>query len=102
MLEAVRDTTAGAAYRFRVAKRLLSEVRADWSDEKAIGLLSQGNYFESMWAGGGPVYELSRSFSLRADVAYVHQAQQGVAVVAGNHLMIQGSLDYRFHKGLGE
>jgi hypothetical protein len=102
VLEAVRDTTAGAAYRFRVAKRLLSEVRADWSDEKAIGLLSQGNYFESMWAGGGPVYELSRSFSLRADVAYVHQAQQGVAVVAGNHLMIQGSLDYRFHKGLGE
>jgi hypothetical protein len=36
------------------------------------------------------------------DVAYVHQSESGVGLVAGNHLLVQGSLDYRFHKSLGE
>jgi hypothetical protein len=36
------------------------------------------------------------------DVAYVHQSQNGLALAAGNHMLIQGSLDYRFRKNLGE
>lgn len=101
VLEAVQSTSAGAGYRVRVAPKVLAELRANWSDEKGIGLLSNGNYFQSLWAGGGPVFELNRSFSLRGDLAYVHQSQQGLAAVAGNHLLVQGSLDYRFHKSLG-
>jgi len=101
VLEAVQDTSAGAGYRVRLAPKVLAELRANWSDEKGIGLISNGSYFRSLWAGGGPVFELNRSFSLRGDLAYVHQSQQGIAAVAGNHMLVQGSLDYRFHKGLG-
>ncbi len=75
---------------------------ANWSDERGIGYFSTGSYFRSLWAGGGPIYELKRSLSLHLDVAYVHQSESGVALVAGNHLLIQGSLDYHFHKSLGE
>ena len=101
VLEAVKDTNAGAGYRVRIAPRLLTELRANWSDQKAIGLVSSGAYFQSLWAGGGPVFELTRLLSLRGDVAYVHQEQHGIGPVAGNHLLVQGSLEYRFRKGLG-
>jgi len=102
VMEAVQSTNAGAAYRVRVASKVLVEARTNWSDEKGIGILTGGSKFQSLWAGGGPVFELSRMFSLRADVAYVHQSEQNLAPVAGNHLLIQGSLDYRFHKSLGD
>jgi hypothetical protein len=101
VLDAVKETSAGAGYRVRIAPRLLTELRVNWADQKAIGLVSNGAYFQSLWAGGGPVFELSRLFSLRGDVAYIHQEQQGVGAVAGNHLLVQGSLEYRFHKSLG-
>ncbi len=102
VLEAVKSTSAGAAYRVRATRRVLAEVRTNWSDEKGIGVLSGGDYFRSLWAGGGPVFELNHLFSLRADIAYVHQDQQGLGAVAGNHMLVQGSLEYRFHKGLGD
>jgi len=102
VLESAQTTSAGAGYRVRVAPRLLTELRANWSDQKGIGVLGSGAKFESLWAGGGPVVELNRLFSLRADVAYVHQSQQNLSPVAGNHLLVQGSLEYRFHKNLGE
>lgn len=102
VLEAVKSTSAGAGYRVRLAQKLLAELRANWSDQKGLGVLSGGNYFRSLWAGGGPVFELTRMLNLRADVAYVHQDQQGLGVIAGNHMLVQGSLEYRFHKGLGD
>ncbi len=102
VLDAVKAIDAGAAYRARFTQRLLGEVRGYWSDERGIGYFSTGSYFRSLWAGGGPIYELKRSLSLHLDVAYVHQSESGVALVAGNHLLIQGSLDYHFHKSLGE
>jgi hypothetical protein len=101
VLDAVQSTNAGAAYRARLRQRLLAEVRANWADEKAIGVLNYGAYFRSLWAGGGPVFELSRSLALRMDVAYVQQSQQGIGAVAGNHVLVQGSLDYHFRKSLG-
>jgi hypothetical protein len=102
VLDAVKAIDAGAAYRARLSRRLLAEVRGNWSNERGIGYLSSGSYFRSLWAGGGPVFELKRSLSVRMDVAYVHQSESGVGLVAGNHLLVQGSLDYRFHKSLGE
>jgi len=70
--------------------------------KKGIGVLSQGNYFRRPMGGGGPVFELNRSLSLRLDVAYVHQSQQGMPAAAGNHVLVQASLDYRFRKNLGD
>jgi len=35
------------------------------------------------------------------EVAYVHQSQQGMGAIAGNHVLVQGSLDYHFRKSLG-
>ena len=102
VLDAVKAIDAGAAYRARFTQRLLGEVRGYWSDETGIGYFSTGSYFRSLWAGGGPVLELKRSLSLRLDLAYVHQSENGVGLVAGNHMLVQGSLDYRFHKNLGE
>jgi hypothetical protein len=102
VLDAVKAIDAGAAYRARLTRRLLAEVRGNWSDERGIGYFSSGSYFRSLWAGGGPVFELKRSLSLHMDVAYVHQSQNGLALAAGNHMLIQGSLDYRFRKNLGE
>ena len=102
VLEAAQSTSAGAGYRVRAAEKLLAEVRANYADQKGIGLLASGVYFRSLWVGGGPVVEMSRSWSLRGDVAYVHQEDKGLGAVAGNHMLVQGSLEYRFHKSLGE
>jgi hypothetical protein len=102
VLDAVKAIDAGAAYRARFTQRLLGEVRSNWSDEKGIGYFSTGSYFRSLWAGGGPVFELKRSLSLSVYVAYVHQEESGVGLVAANHMLVQASLDYRFHKNLGD
>jgi hypothetical protein len=102
VMAAVQSTSAGAAYRVRVARKVLVQLRTNWSDEKGIGVIAGGSRFQSLWAGGGPVFELSRMFSLRGDVAYVHQSETNLAPVAGNHLLLQGSLEYRFHKSLGD
>jgi len=101
VMEAVQSTSAGAGFRFRMAKRVLVQGRTSWSDERGVGLISSGSRFRSLWVGGGPVFELSRLFSLRTDVAYVHQSQLNLSPVAGNHMLVQGSLEYRFHKSLG-
>ena len=102
VLDAVQETNAGAGYRLRFTQRLLGEVRTNWSDEKGIGALSSGSYFHSIWAGGGPVLELKRSLALRLEAAYVHQSQLGLSTAFGNHFLLQASLDYRFHKNLGD
>jgi hypothetical protein len=102
VFSAVQDTNAGAGYRWRFTQRLLTDLRLNYSDETGIGIINPGNYFRSLWAGGGPVVSLNRSLALRMDVAYVHQSQLGMGAVAGNHLLVQGSLDYRFHKSLGD
>lgn len=102
VLSAVQDTNAGASYRARLTQKLLADLRINWSDETGLGLLNPGSYFRSLWAGGGPVFNLKRSFALRMDVAYIHQSQFGFGALAGNHVLVQGSLDYRFHKSLGD
>jgi hypothetical protein len=102
VLDAVRAIDAGAGYRARLMRRLLAEARANWSDQKGIGYFSNGSYFRSLWLGGGPRWEVKRSLSLSMDVAYINQAENGLSVIASNHLLVQGSLDYRFHKSLGE
>jgi hypothetical protein len=102
VMAAVQSTSAGAAYRVRVSRKVLVQLRTNWSDEKGIGIIAGGSRFQSLWAGGGPVFELNRMFSLRGDVAYVHQSETNLAPVAGNHLLLQGSLEYRFHKSLGD
>lgn len=101
VMAAVQSTSAGAGYRARLQRKLLVELRTNWSDEKGIGLLNPGSYFRSLWAGGGPVLELRRSLALRMEVAYVHQSQYGMGAIAGNHVLVQGSLDYHFRKSLG-
>jgi len=101
VMDAVQSTNAGVGYRARLRQKLLVEVRTNWSDETGIGVLNPGNYFRSLWAGGGPVLELRRSLALRMEVAYVHQSQQGMGAIAGNHVLVQGSLDYHFRKSLG-
>jgi hypothetical protein len=101
VMDAVQSTNAGAGYRARIGRKLLAELHSNWSDETAIGVLNPGSYFRSLWAGGGPVLELRRSLALRMEVAYVHQSQQGMGAIAGNHVLVQGSLDYHFRKSLG-
>ena len=101
LLDAVLDTNAGAGYRTRLAPKLLAELRANWSDEKGIGL-SSGDWFRSLWLGGGPVVELNRSLTVRLDAGWVNQSENGLSATPGNHLLVQGSLDYRFHKRLGD
>jgi len=101
VLNAVQSTNAGAGYRVRLAQKLRGELLANWSDEKGLGVLNAGSYFRSLWAGGGPVLQLSRSLAIRGDVAYVHQSQLGMGPIAGNHLLVQASLDYHFRKSLG-
>jgi hypothetical protein len=102
VMDAVQATYAGAAYRERLSPKLLAELSTNWSDQKGLGTLSEGNRFRSLWVGGGPVVELRRSTALRFDVAYVHQSATGIGNVPGNHFLVQGSLDYRFHKSLGD
>jgi len=102
VLAAVRSINAGGGYRVRLAQRLLAEARVNYGDEKALGSYSKGDYLRSVWAGGGPVIDINRSWSVRGDVAYVHQEEFGLGQVAGNHLLVQGSLDFRFKKNLGE
>ncbi len=58
--------------------------------------------FRSLWLGGGPVLEMNRSLALRLDVGWVNQSETGLSATAGNHVLVQGSLDYRFHKALGD
>lgn len=102
VLAAVKSLNLGAGYRVRVAPLLLLEARVNYGNEKAIGVFNKGDYFRSVWVGGGPTIQMSRSWSLRGEVAYVHQEEFGLSPVAGNHMIVQGSLDYRFKKNLGE
>jgi hypothetical protein len=102
VMDAVEATYAGVAFRERLRPNLLAELRSNWSDETGIGVLSAGSRFRSLWAGGGPVIELSRSVALHFDAAYVHQSTNGLGSAPGNHFLAQGSLDYHFHKSLGD
>jgi len=102
VLEAVKDIEAGAGYRLRLSQRWTGELRANFTDQDGIGVLSTGTNFRSFWAGGGPIYKVTSRWALRGQVAYVHQTQTGLGPVAGNHLLVQGSLEYRLRKNLGE
>jgi hypothetical protein len=102
LMETALATYAGVGFRERLSRNLLAELRSSWSDQTGIGAFSASSRYRSLWAGGGPVVELSRSVALRFDVAYVHQSAKGVGSTPGNHFLVQGSLDYRFHKSLGD
>jgi hypothetical protein len=102
VLDAVQNTGAGAGYRLRMLQHLVGELRANWTDDKGIGALSSGSSFHSTWLGGGPIFELKRSLDLRVEAAYVHQSDIGLGSAAGNHCLVQASLDYRFRKNLGD
>lgn len=101
LMDAVQDSSAGAGYRVRIVRKLLAELRANWSDEKGLGV-SSADYFRSLWLGGGPVLEMNRSLVLRLDSGWVHQSERGLSAVPGNHVLVQCALEYRFHKALGD
>ncbi len=102
VLEAVKNISAGAGYRLRMSQRWTAELRANYADQQGIGVLSTGTYFKSLWVGGGPNYQITSRWALRGQVAYVHQTESGLGPVAGNHVLVQGSLEYRRRKNLGE
>lgn len=102
VLSAVRSINASGGYRVRLLEKLLGEARVDFTDQRAIGSYSHGAYLRSVWTGGGPVVELTRFLSLRCEGAYVHQEERGLSPVAGNHALVQGSLDFHFKKNLGD
>ncbi|HUO60068.1 MAG TPA: hypothetical protein VMU24_05320, partial [Candidatus Acidoferrales bacterium] len=64
--------------------------------------LSGSEKFRSTWVGGGPTIDLNRAFALRAELAYVHQSVNDLSTGPGNHALVQGSLEYRFRKHLGD
>ncbi|MDR3764597.1 MAG: hypothetical protein P4M01_10915 [Acidobacteriota bacterium] len=102
VLSAVRNVNASAGYRLRMMQHLTGEARVAFTNQKAIGTYSEGDYLRSVWAGGGPSVELTHFLNLHCEVAYVHQEEHGLSPVAGNHLLVQGSLDFRFKKNLGD
>ena len=102
LMDAVKATYAGAGYRARVSERLLLSANVNFSDQKGLGALSGSEKFRSTWVGGGPTIDLNRSFALRAEVAYVHQSVNDLSTGPGNHALVQGSLEYRFRKHLGD
>ena len=102
VLEAVKNISAGAGYRLRMSQRWTGELRANYTDQEGIGVLNSGSYFKSLWAGGGPTFQVTSRWALRGQLAYVHQTEAGLWPVAGNHLLVQGSLEYRLRKNLGE
>jgi hypothetical protein len=103
VLDAVQNSNAGIGYRLRMLQHLTGELRANWADNKGIGVLSSGgDTFSSTWLGGGPIFELKRSLALRVEAAYVHQSDMYLSGAAGNHCLVQASLDYHFRKNLGD
>ncbi|HEX8926278.1 MAG TPA: hypothetical protein VF786_10825, partial [Terriglobales bacterium] len=102
LMDAVQATFAAAGYRARLNERLLVSTSVNFSDQKGLGALSDRQSFRSVWLGGGPTVELSRAFALRAEVAYVHQSAANLPSGPGNHFLLQGSIEYRFRKHLGD
>jgi hypothetical protein len=102
LMDAVKATYAGAGYRARLTERLLLSTSVNFSDQKGLGALRDREKFRSTWVGGGPTIDLTRSFALRGEVAYVHQSQSNLSTGPGNHFLVQGSLEYRFRKHLGD
>ena len=102
LMDAVKATYAGAGYRARLSERLLLSTSVNFSDQKGLGALRDREKFRSTWVGGGPTIELNRSFAARGEVAYVHQSVNNLSTGPGNHFLVQGSLEYRFRKHLGE
>jgi len=101
LMGTVAATYGGVAFRTRWTPRWTTELRVNFTDQTGADLLGSGMAFRTFWAGGSVVRDLGRHFAIRVDAAYVRQMGTGLGLIPGNHVLVQGSLDYHFEKGLG-
>ena len=76
-------TYGSAAFRSRLTKRWTSEARLSVDNQDALDVFNQSTNFRTLWAGGGLVRDINRSFSIRLDGAYIRQTGQRARLYAG-------------------